>query len=84
MVLSVAQRHVADPKLRNLLDHPLLLKSCRTFLDEASHAPVAAARKSVHVLQGEAAIFNLHVVRSSHSTQAATPLCSPLHESPDN
>lgn len=62
MVLLLAGQRVTDPDL-GLLDHPLLLKSCKSFLGQASPANVPAAHKSVHVIQGEAAIIDLHAAR---------------------
>ena len=65
MVLLLAGQPLADPDLPLLLTHPSLLASCQSFLGHAgaSPAPVPASQKGIHVLQGEAAVVDLHVVR---------------------
>lgn len=77
MVLLLAGQRVTDLDLPGLLNHPLLLQSCQAFLGQVSPAAVSAAQKSVHVIQGEAAIVDLHAVRPSCLSRAFSTLSQP-------
>lgn len=74
MVLVLASRSITDPSLPALLSLPPLQKSCQSFLSQIPAIP--SEQKYIHVLQGEAALVDLHKVCLQYPWKNLDPLPS--------